>query len=353
MQEKNANPIKLKKGPDNVGYKLVVTSNLEHIIRKLCEKIPDREWSGVLFYKYEGSFQDNNLTIVCKHMLPMNIGTDSYTEWTNSPEIINYMAKNDLLDCYTGIIHSHNRFKTTFSDIDLETLLHEGMDMCNAVSLIVNNSGDYSAAITRQVKVVSSTYEIKEYNMFSQSPITDSNIYGSKDQYVEYYMLDITKEFNEKDKIMDEKSIVDFLRKNLSRIDSSKVNQVKEDSEEVPQPNLEYTRFIYTLTLKLITGETLIQNANYEDIVRFIEYDMVDTYKREFGESVLPGSKFSIWVDDMLHYIITSTSPDIIDHIPSEYKSELIARNILIMLVVQKPNKYLDKIIAHLKEYYL
>lgn len=353
MQEQSINPIKLKKGPDNVGYKLVVTSNLEHIIRKLCEKIPDREWSGVLFYKYEGSFQDNDLTIVCKHMMPMNIGTDSYTEWTNSPEIINYMAKNDLLDCYTGIIHSHNRFKTTFSNIDLETLLHEGMDMCNAVSLIVNNSGDYSAAITRQVTVVSSTYEIKEYNMFNQSSITDSNIYGSKDQYVEYYMLNITKEFNEKDKIMDEKSIVDFLRKNLSRIDSSKVNQVKEDSGEVPQPNLEYTRFIYTLTLKLITGETLIQNADYEDIVRFIEYDMVDTYKREFGESVLPGSKFSIWVDDMLHYIITSTSPDIIDHIPSEYKSELIARNILIMLAAQKPNKYLDKIIAHLKEYYL
>ena len=84
-----------------------------------------------------------------------------------------------------------------------------------------------------------------------------------------------------------------------------------------------------------------------------IDNDMVDTYKKEFGENVLPGSKFSIWVDDMLHYIITSTSPDIIDHIPSEYKSELIARNILVMLAAQKPNKYLDKIIAHLKEYYL
>lgn len=353
MQEKNANPIKLKKGSDNTGYRLIVTSNLEHIIRKLCEKIPDREWSGVLFYKYEGSFQDNNLTIVCKHMLPMNIGTDSYTEWINSPEIINYMAKNDLLDCYTGIIHSHNRFKTTFSNIDLETLLHEGMDMCNAVSLIVNNFGDYSAAITRQVTAVSSTYEIKEYNMFNQSSITDSNIYGSKDQYVEYYMLNITKEFNEKDKIMDEKSLEDFLRENLSRIDNSRVNKAKEDSKETPKPDPEYSRFIYTLTLRLLTGETLLQNAEYGDIVGFIEYDMIDTYKKEFGENVLPGSKFSIWVDDMLHYIITSTSSDIVDHIPSEYKTDLIARNILIMLTAQKPNKYLDKIIAHLKEYYL
>lgn len=263
------------------------------------------------------------------------------------------MAKNDLLDCYTGIIHSHNRFKTTFSNIDLETLLHEGMDMCNAVSLIVNNFGDYSAAITRQVTAVSSTYEIKEYNMFNQSPITDSNIYGSKDQYVEYYMLNITKEFNEKDKIMDEKSLEDFLRENLSRIDNSRANKAKEDSKETPKPDPEYSRFIYTLTLRLLTGETLLQNAEYGDIVGFIEYDMVDTYKKEFGENVLPGSKFSIWVDDMLHYIITSTSSDVIDHIPSEYKSDLIARNILIMLTAQKSNKYLDKIIAHLKEYYL
>lgn len=86
-------------------YKLIVAAKLEKKIRELALLLPSKEWSGVLFYTYTGSIKDNNLIILAEDCLPMDIGSSSYTSFETDPDIINYMCNNDLIDCYTGLVH--------------------------------------------------------------------------------------------------------------------------------------------------------------------------------------------------------------------------------------------------------
>lgn len=90
-------------------YKLVIPEKVEEKIRFLCDRIHDVEWSGTLFYDIEGTFEDNNLVATCKDIYLMDIGSGTYTEFNMSPDVIGYMAQNpELLDCKTGLVHSHN-----------------------------------------------------------------------------------------------------------------------------------------------------------------------------------------------------------------------------------------------------
>lgn len=136
---------------DDKKYNLVVTKSLEDKIRYLCAKFPDNEYSGALFYKVEGSFNDGSLNVVCVDFCLCDIGTSTYTEFETKPEVITYMCDNDLLDCYIGLLHSHQRMNSFFSGTDTDTLKLEGSSMPHFVSLIVNNKGEYTAAITSRI----------------------------------------------------------------------------------------------------------------------------------------------------------------------------------------------------------
>ena len=99
--------IPLIEGPTS--FKMVIPSQVERQIRFLCERIWSTEWSGVLFYNYEGNFEDGSLKVTCVDIYPMDIGSTGYTEFDMSPDVIGYMAqKQELLDCKMGLIHSHN-----------------------------------------------------------------------------------------------------------------------------------------------------------------------------------------------------------------------------------------------------
>ena len=90
-------------------FKMVIPAEVERQIRFLCERVWSTEWSGVLFYTYEGNLEDGSLKIICKDIYPMDIGSTTYTEFSMSPDVIGYMASNtELLDCKMGLIHSHN-----------------------------------------------------------------------------------------------------------------------------------------------------------------------------------------------------------------------------------------------------
>lgn len=84
---------------------------------------------------------------------------------------------------------------TFFSGTDLNTLQEEGSDMNNFLSLIVNNAGEYTAAITRKVKHVSHVTENLEYEFFGEGIINlGTDEYDAVDSYeVEYFFLDIEK----------------------------------------------------------------------------------------------------------------------------------------------------------------
>lgn len=90
-------------------YKIIIPQEVEAKIRFACNNVWNIEWSGVLFYKPEGSFENNDLVIKCVDIYLMDIGNATYTEFDMSPDVIGYMAQNqELLNCQMGLIHSHN-----------------------------------------------------------------------------------------------------------------------------------------------------------------------------------------------------------------------------------------------------
>lgn len=134
-------------------YTLRITKNLEDKIRLLCALSPNLEWSGVLFYTVTGEFnKENPLVITADDLCLCDIGTSAYTEFETKPEVVTYMCDNNLISHYFGLIHSHNKMATFFSGTDLNTLEAEGKSTPHFLSLIVNNEGSYTAAITRQEK---------------------------------------------------------------------------------------------------------------------------------------------------------------------------------------------------------
>ena len=182
------------KKQDNT-YKLIITPELEEKIRFLCARFPNNEYSGVLFYDYTGRFEDNSLVLTAKDFCLMDYGSATYTEFNKSAEICNYMIEHDLLECQQGLMHSHDQMSTFFSGTDLGTLQEEGSDMNNFLSLIVNNAGQYTAAITRKVKHIPHVTETLEYEFFGDGTINlGTDEYDAVESYeIEYFFLDIEK----------------------------------------------------------------------------------------------------------------------------------------------------------------
>lgn len=175
-------------------YKLIIPAEVERKIRFACQKVWSTEWSGTLFFTHEGSFENNDLVIRCVDIYIMDIGTQAYTEFDMNPDVISYMCENpELLDCQMGLIHSHNNMSTFFSGTDTATLKEEGRDRNNFVSLIVNNAGSYTAAITRRIKS-KQVMESVSYEFFGDGEKQDTKEYVSDADEIEWFYLKIEKE---------------------------------------------------------------------------------------------------------------------------------------------------------------
>lgn len=174
------------------GFKLNLTEEFESKIRWWCSRLPDNEWSGVMFYRTQGSFDDlrKPLHITAVDFIVLDIGTGGHTEFDESAEIISYKTENDLLDCRDGLIHSHNRMNAFFSGEDSSTLIKEGTDRNHFLSLVVNNAGNYVAAITRHI-VSEYICSMSTYGTFD-GKIVHNNPGGTvKTEYIEKFDLAI------------------------------------------------------------------------------------------------------------------------------------------------------------------
>lgn len=182
----------LEKGTEK--YKITIPENVEEKIRYFCNKIHDIEWSGILFYDVNGTFEHNDLNIICKDIYLMDIGSSAFTEFEMSPEVISYMARHSaLLQCKTGLIHSHNNMATFFSGTDTSTLQMEGTDRNHFVSLIVNNAGSYTAGITKQVTYTKHISELSNWSTFGGEPTITQKEYQTTDKKIMWYELEIEK----------------------------------------------------------------------------------------------------------------------------------------------------------------
>lgn len=187
----------------NVENVLVIPDSVEKTIRNLCALSPNREWSGILFYEFTGDFV-SGLTLTCKDVLVLDQGSGTATEFNASnPDVARYMFVNGLVGYCTGLIHSHQSFQTFFSGTDKSTLLQEGKDCNNFLSLIVNNAGSYTAAVTRRVLTKESIYKKTtskgEYPLFNTDTKvsipeeTQESTFSNEHIKVEYVHLTIQK----------------------------------------------------------------------------------------------------------------------------------------------------------------
>ena len=329
-------------------YKLVIPAEVERKIRFACQRVWNTEWSGTLFFTHEGSFENNDLVIRCVDIYIMDIGTQAYTEFDMNPDVIAYMCENpNLLDCQMGLIHSHNNMSTFFSGTDTATLREEGRDRNNFVSLIVNNAGSYTAAITRRVKS-KSVKESISYEFFGDGEKHDTKEYISEESEIEWFYLNIAKEgdtfsfqdmdarFEEIKKRKAEKAKeAEMARKLPSQVTSYRPTTIVNsygtkagpaniipnkktvvqtslfdgtegwgfDNLDVPYGAVKFDRnIIRQLTLQLVTGSIIIPNDSKIDIKKWAA-SMPAMYQKRFGKGEEGMRLFELWADTYTEFL--------------------------------------------------
>ena len=328
-------------------YKLIIPAEVERKIRFTCQKVWNTEWSGTLFFTHEGSFENNDLVIRCVDIYIMDIGTQAYTEFDMNPDVIAYMTEHsELLDCQMGLIHSHNNMSTFFSGTDTATLKEEGRDRNNFVSLIVNNAGTYTAAITRRIKS-KQVMESVSYEFFGDGEKQDTKKYVSDADEIEWFYLKIEKEgenysFPDMAARLEEikQAKAEKAKKAQAPAYSSDYKPViansygtkagpanlvnKEDNKpKVTQPtlfdNMDDLSFddnyslpygqvtldkvtLKSLVLQLITGSIIISNDTKIDITKWAK-SMPALYEKRFGKGEEGMENFKMWADTYTEYL--------------------------------------------------
>ena len=321
-------------------YKLIIPAEVERKIRFACQKVWSTEWSGTLFFTHEGSFENNDLVIRCVDIYIMDIGTQAYTEFDMNPDVIAYMTEySELLDCQLGLIHSHAGFQTFFSGTDTATLKEEGRDRNNFVSLIVNNAGSYTAAITRRIKS-KQVMESVSYEFFGDGEKQDTKKYVSDADEIEWFYLKIEKEgesysFPDMAARLEEikqakaekakKAQIPAYSGNSYGIKAGPANLVRKeiDKPKVVQPTLfddvddlsfddDYSipygqvtfdkATLKSLVLQLITGSIILSNDSKIDIFKWAK-SMSALYEKRFGKGEKGMENFKMWADTYTDYL--------------------------------------------------
>lgn len=134
-----------------------ISQKLQDQVSYLCKEVWNDEWSGMLFYETEGEFGQDNFKVIAQELFPLDIGTQTYTEYeTSDPELIKFLMSNpQVRSMKKGHIHSHNNMGVFFSNTDNEELT----DNCGFhnfyLSLIVNNKNEMCAKIAFKATIKS------------------------------------------------------------------------------------------------------------------------------------------------------------------------------------------------------
>ncbi len=370
-------------------YKLIIPAEVERKIRFTCQKVWNTEWSGTLFFTHEGSFENNDLVIRCVDIYIMDIGTQAYTEFDMNPDVIAYMTEHsELLDCQLGLIHSHNNMSTFFSGTDTATLKEEGRDRNNFVSLIVNNAGSYTAAITRRIKS-KQVMESVSYEFFGDGEKQDTKKYVSDADEIEWFYLKIEKE-GENYSFPDMAARLEEIKKAQTPVYSSGYKPViansydtkagpanlvkKEDNKpEVVQPtlfanvddlsfddnySLPYGQVTFdkvtlkSLVLQLITGSIIISNDSKIDITKWSKL-MPALYEKRFGKGEEGMKNFKIWADTYAEYLTWYVTDEKLEELGFDETEicAICAHDMIEELTKLPENDYIKGYIDALKKY--
>lgn len=378
-------------------YKLIIPAEVERKIRFACQKVWNTEWSGALFFTHEGSFENDDLVIRCVDIYIMDIGTQAYTEFDMNPDIISYMCKNpELLDCQMGLIHSHNNMSTFFSGTDTATLKEEGRDRNNFVSLIVNNAGSYTAAITRRIKS-KQTMESVSYEFFGDGEKQDTKEYISDADEIEWFYLKIENE-DETFSFPDMAARLEEIKQvkaekakkawtpvyqggykpviansygtkagpaNLVKKEDNKSKVVRptlfDNVDDLPfddDYNLPYGQVTFdkvtlkSLVLQLITGSIIISNDSKIDITKWAK-SMSALYEKRFGKGEEGMKNFKMWADTYTEYLTWYTTDEKLEELGFDETEicAICAHDMIEELTKLPENDYIKGYIDALQKY--
>lgn len=368
-------------------YKLIIPPFVEQKIRHLCNRVWEKEWSGTLFYKAEGSFEDGSLIITCADIFVMDIGTAGYTEFDMSPDVMAYMTEHpELMECQMGLIHSHNNMSTFFSGTDTATLKEEGRDRNHFVSLIVNNAGSYTAAITRKVKSKRTVNEAFSYESFKGVPVEATDSWEEEVEEIQYFYLDIIKEGNtysfpdvdvrlaEIKKAKEAKAKTQshtqgtlFLRRDYEGGN----NKYQEGFSQTPKVVVEQPKFpfdakeiesehtfepadgvvldqdvkadpklIHSLCLQLLTGSVMIPNESKIDIKKWVN-SMKSVIERRFGTGTEGLKMYQGFIESLVEFLVwNSEDPTLTNMVDDDYMMTVIAADMFEYLGTLPQNTY-------------
>lgn len=334
--------------------KLIIPAYVENKIRRLCSEISTTEWSGVLFYTTKGTYE-KDLVVTCEDILLMDVGTATYTEFNMSPEVIAYMAEHpESLDYQQGLIHSHNNMSTFFSGTDKDTLQKEGNDRNHFVSLIVNNEGTYTAAITRKLNEIKEVKCKYTFNSFDNEINEGEYIKSLNEDVILYTIMDIEKhsiqdftELNSRIKEIKERK----QRKNESLYQSpeskikptvaslfddyNNLNSYQYDFNSNNNDNIDKT--VRAIVLQLLTGSITISGDN-----KIKPSEWVNKMVNLFGNRFEDDSMFESFMELFIEFVFTSYCPvkQPIGFDEQSYVS-MLATEVLKELEKLKENKYL------------
>lgn len=234
---------------------------------------------------------------------------------------------------------------TFFSGTDISTLKEEGRDRNHFVSLIVNNAGNYTAAITRKVRYVETRR--LSYSSFEDTSISDVEETFEELEEMEYFYLDI---------VFEDKEEYDFteVHERLKEIKASKEAKIKtptptpvaatyipaskttptpsypslfnkfndEDEEDFKSWNSSFGTEDYTpldikpttrakvsetlidnLTCQLLTGSVTMMKHDKFDMVKWVKTTMVDLFTKRFGKGIPGLSLFEEWAREFVGFI--------------------------------------------------
>lgn len=330
--QKNLPPI--VKSPTS--FKMFIPAKVENKIRILLNSIYNIEWSGVLFYTYTGSFENNDLLITCEDIYPMNIGSSVYTEFENTPDIAGYIVDNQLFDCCQALIHSHHSMQTWFSSTDISTLQSEGNETIHFVSLIVNNAGEYNAAITRKVKATFEGDMVEEFESYNGEKITKTSKTIQQKEMIMYHPLivevekgDYTTDLYSRIKELKDKNAKS--KENVATKSTANTSTVWPTQQKIEFPKEESEKHdaiddiedeINLCLSKLVTGSSTTEILKKEEIIK-----LANSMEERFAKSFPTMKIFSYWADSHIDCILSTTNggwPD--DEYISSLSEELIYR---------------------------
>jgi len=118
-----------------------VSEDFLNKVKYLCAKIPDEEWSGVLYYTIQGSIANlTEFAITLKDIFPMDKGSSAHTAFEYGEDIVEYQMSNPSLNIMPkGLIHSHNKMQVFFSGEDQSEIQDNAQFYNYYLSVVVNN----------------------------------------------------------------------------------------------------------------------------------------------------------------------------------------------------------------------